>query len=100
MLTEFKDLKAYLRFINVYKYKAHSKVLQEQLGDGGVAIIDQIICSNARKFIGTYESTFTYRIYEEREILGFTRESTFNTLCKFDDDFTDCRQNSVWPIRY
>lgn len=98
--TEFKDLKAYLRAINVYKYKAHSKVLQEQLGDGGVAIIDQIICSNARKFIGTYESTFTYRIYEEREILGFTRESTFNTLCKFDDDFTDCRQNSVWPIRY
>ncbi|CAO1416757.1 unnamed protein product [Diamesa hyperborea] len=97
---EYKDLKAYLRAINVYKYKAHSKVLQEKLGDGGVAIIDQIICSNARKFIGTYESTFTYRIYEEREILGFPRELTFNTLCKHDDDLTDCRQNSVWPIRY
>merc|ERR1719397_1779815 len=37
-----------------------------QFGDGGVAIIDQIICSHARYFIGTRESTFTFRIQECR----------------------------------
>lgn len=52
-----------------------------------------------RYFIGTYESTFTYRIYEEREILGFPQENTFNTFCKFSDDVS-CSRNPTWPIVY
>lgn len=67
--------------------------------DGGVAIVDQIICSHAKAFIGTYESTFTYRIYEEREILGFSKDTTFNTFCKYEDG-KNCEKNSVWPIAY
>lgn len=52
-----------------------------------------------RYFIGTFESTFTYRIYEEREIMGFPIKSTFNTFCK-NEDLSKCEQNSVWPIAY
>lgn len=96
--SEFHDMKAFLRGVNLYKFKAPWE-FQMQIGDGAVAVIDQVICSHARKFIGTFESTFTYRIYEEREILGFPQEMTFNTLCK-RDDFYDCNRNSVWPIRY
>ncbi|EDQ84683.1 uncharacterized protein MONBRDRAFT_12575 [Monosiga brevicollis MX1] len=36
------------------------------LGDGQLAILDQIVCARAHKFIGTPESTFTFRIQEER----------------------------------
>jgi hypothetical protein len=39
--------------------------------DGGIAIIDQLIASHAKYFIGSYESTFSFRIQEEREIMGF-----------------------------
>ena len=35
-----------------------------------------------RYFVGSAESTFSFRIQEEREILGFEAESTFNMLCK------------------
>lgn len=66
--------------------------------DGGVAIIDQIVASHARKFIGTYESTFSYRIQEEREILGFKPETTFNRLC--GDGVETCEQPTQWLIRY
>lgn len=96
--SEFHDLKSLLRSVNLHKFKPPWEY-HVQLGDGGLAIIDQIICSHARKFIGTFESTFTYRIYEEREILGFPQEMTFNTLCK-RDDLADCNKNSVWPIIY
>ncbi|KAG5683956.1 hypothetical protein PVAND_013211 [Polypedilum vanderplanki] len=96
--SEFHDMRAFLRGVNLHKFKPPWE-FQMQLGDGAVAIIDQIICSHARKFIGTFESTFTYRIYEEREILGFQQNMTFNTLCK-RDDLIDCNRNSVWPIRY
>lgn len=53
---------------------------------------------NRRYFMGTFESTFTYRIYEEREILGFPSETTFNTLCKSSQETDECSKNSVWPI--
>ena len=49
--------------------------------DGGLAILDQIICSHASYFIGTKESTFTFRIQEEREILGVPPGDTFDMLC-------------------
>lgn len=83
----------------LYRYKPESVEQKNRIKDGGMAIIDQIICSHARHFIGTYESTFTYRIYEEREIMGFPKNSTFNTFCKNDDaSGEDCEKNSVWPI--
>ena len=34
-----------------------------------------------RFFIGSLESTFSFRIQEEREILGFPVEQTFSILC-------------------
>ncbi|KAK7939644.1 hypothetical protein WMY93_002970 [Mugilogobius chulae] len=49
--------------------------------DGGVAIIDQWICAHARFFIGTSVSTFSFRIHEEREILGFDPKMTYNRFC-------------------
>uniref|UniRef100_A0A8D8JPF0 GDP-fucose protein O-fucosyltransferase 2 n=1 Tax=Culex pipiens TaxID=7175 RepID=A0A8D8JPF0_CULPI len=96
---EFNDLKNYLRRFKVVRFTPESRAQMDQLKDGGVAIIDQIICSQARYFIGTYESTFTYRIYEEREILGFPRDLTFNTFCKHEEA-TNCEKNAVWPIQY
>ena len=47
-----------------------------------------------RFFIGTSESTFTFRIQEDREILGFPVDSTFNTLCGKDK----CSKGSRWEI--
>ncbi|KAK9512059.1 hypothetical protein O3M35_000569 [Rhynocoris fuscipes] len=64
--------------------------------DGGVAIIEQIICSYARYFIGSHESTFSFRIQEEREILGFPESTTFNRLCGTNND---CVQPSKWRIQ-
>lgn len=85
----------------VFRYKPESAEQKHQIKDGGIAIVDQIICSHAQYFIGTYESTFTYRIYEEREILGFNKNSTFNTFCKSDDESDGkCQKNSVWMIVY
>lgn len=96
---EYKDLKSYLRRAKLYRFTADTFVERNALKDGGIAIVDQIICSHARYFMGSQESTFTYRIYEEREILGFPKDATFNTLCK-NEDGSDCEKNSVWPIVY
>lgn len=97
---EFKDLKSYLPHNKVKRFKPATHKEQLELRDGGIAIVDQIVCSHARYFIGTYESTFTYRIYEEREILGFPQVTTFNTFCKYNDAQEECSRNSVWPIVY
>lgn len=117
IFTEFQNLKSYLGRMRIYRFRPESFQQKAQIMDGGIAIIDQIICSHAkygsspkhfiknncwnfcfcRHFIGTYESTFTYRIYEEREILGFPKDATFNTFCK-NDDLSNCEKNSVWPI--
>ncbi|XP_037768267.1 GDP-fucose protein O-fucosyltransferase 2 isoform X2 [Chelonia mydas] len=51
--------------------------------DGGIAIIDQWICAHARYFTGTSVSTFSFRIHEEREILGFDPQTTYNRFCAF-----------------
>ncbi|KAK9890965.1 hypothetical protein WA026_013303 [Henosepilachna vigintioctopunctata] len=78
------------RFIPEKRFVDHYK-------DGGTAIVDQMICSHARFFIGTAESTFTFRIFEDREILGFPSENTFNVLCV---DESNCKKPSVWKIVY
>ena len=66
---------------------------------GEAAIIDQIVCSHARHFIGSYESTFSFRIQEEREILGLPVQSTFNRLCG-DDEGDNCEQPTRWRVVY
>ena len=66
--------------------------------DGGVAILDQIICSYAKYFMGSYESTFSFRIQEEREIMGFPVETTFDMLCKTGE--FNCEKGSKWKIVY
>ncbi|XP_037935350.1 GDP-fucose protein O-fucosyltransferase 2 [Teleopsis dalmanni] len=96
---EMQNLKSYLQRVRPVRYSTDSLEQKSMLKDGGIAIIDQIICSHAAYFIGTYESTFTYRIYEEREIMGFPKMNTFNTFCK-SEDLSDCSKNSVWPIVY
>lgn len=45
---EFHDLKTYLRNYHVYKFTPSSNEEREQLKPGGIAIVDQIICSYAR----------------------------------------------------
>ncbi|GAB1607368.1 GDP-fucose protein O-fucosyltransferase 2-like [Argonauta hians] len=82
----------------VYNFAPSKEILAKYM-DGGVAIIDQWICAHARYFIGTHLSTFSFRIQEEREILGFKTITTFNRLCK-EEEGTDCEQPSKWTIVY
>uniref|UniRef100_A0AAZ3QIX7 GDP-fucose protein O-fucosyltransferase 2 n=1 Tax=Oncorhynchus tshawytscha TaxID=74940 RepID=A0AAZ3QIX7_ONCTS len=70
----------------------------ELLKDGGVAIVDQWICAHARYFIGTSVSTFSFRIHEEREILGFDPKTTYNRFC--GDSEKECEQPTHWKIVY
>ncbi|KAL0275181.1 UNVERIFIED_CONTAM: hypothetical protein PYX00_003123 [Menopon gallinae] len=58
-----------------------SEEVRAKWKDGGIAIIEQIICSNARYFIGTHESTYSFTIREEREIMGFEPKTTFQRFC-------------------
>lgn len=76
-------------------YLEKNSANKKKYKDGGLAIIDQIICSHARYFIGSYESTFSFRIQEEREILGFPVESTFNRFC---GSLKKCSQPTKWLI--
>ncbi|BES97094.1 O-fucosyltransferase 2 [Nesidiocoris tenuis] len=87
-------LKLLLTGYTVVTYEPTSAELNS-FKDGGVAIIDQIICSQARYFIGSHESTFSFRIQEEREIRGFPVEHTFNRFCGLNEK---CEQPSKWEI--
>nr|KAF6379904.1 protein O-fucosyltransferase 2 [Myotis myotis] len=66
--------------------------------DGGVAIIDQWVCAHARFFIGTSVSTFSFRIHEEREILGLDPKTTYNRFC--GDLERACEQPTHWKVVY
>lgn len=95
---EFEEFKSYLKEVaTVVRYVPSKKILETHR-DGGIAIIDQWICSHARYFIGTFESTFSFRIQEEREILGFPPETTFNRLC--GDQQKSCEQPARWTVVY
>ncbi|CDW60569.1 O-FucT domain containing protein [Trichuris trichiura] len=59
--------------------------------DGGISIVDQWICAHARS-----ESTFTLRIYDDREILGFHSSTTFNSFCGTGQQ--DCEQPAQWKL--
>lgn len=51
-----------------------------------------------RYFIGTSVSTFSFRIHEEREILGFDPKTTYNRFC--GDEESTCEQPTHWKIVY
>ncbi|XP_046479920.1 GDP-fucose protein O-fucosyltransferase 2 isoform X1 [Neodiprion pinetum] len=91
--NEYNELKSLLNMYAVTRYTPSDSV-KKLYKDGGVAIIDQIICSKARYFIGTHESTFTFRIQEDREIMGFPSKMTFNELCGIEK----CKSRSSWKI--
>lgn len=91
---EFKKLEYYLEDFKVVKYIPTERE-RNKFKDGGIAIIDQIICSHARYFIGTHESTFSFRIQEEREIIGFPINMTFNRLCGNEKK---CVNSGKWEI--
>ncbi|XP_064470972.1 GDP-fucose protein O-fucosyltransferase 2-like [Ornithodoros turicata] len=90
---EFEDLQSLIPC--AVKYRAPEG---QRLKDGSLAIIDQWIAAHARYFVGSYESTFSFRIQEEREILGFHPDTTFNRLCGNKDDM--CSQPTRWMITY
>ena len=92
---ELKVLRDNTPGIRVSRYQPSEADLREHR-DGGVAIIDQIVCSHARYFIGTRESTFTFRIQEEREMMGFSEDETFDMLCR--DGETKCEGGTQWKI--
>ena len=86
-ISEIDYLKNKLSFV---KYDAPKQILQKY-GDGGVAIIEQWICAHANYFVGTCWSTFSFSILEERDILGFHGNQTFNCLCG-DKELGKCEQ--------
>lgn len=94
---ELKVLEEQLIDLNyeVYTYVPSENEIVNEFKEGGVAIIDQIICSRAALFIGTHDSTFTFRIQEEREIMGFDSNTTFNRLCP---DSGPCEKPAKWTI--
>lgn len=95
---EYETFKAQFKKAEVHRFVPTHEI-HEQFKDGGVAIIDQWIAAHARVFIGTYVSTFTGRIHEEREIMGFDPETTFNRLCGDGED-KECEQPTKWKIVY
>ena len=96
---EFLELKKLLAGLDIEAFRfTPTEETHRMYMDGGVAIIDQSICSHARYFMGSYESTFTFRIQEEREILGFPVKKTFEMLCA--DGKFDCEKGSIWKIVY
>ncbi|KRY57886.1 GDP-fucose protein O-fucosyltransferase 2 [Trichinella britovi] len=96
--TEVDELKAFLNETAVIKrFKPTDAQLQKFL-DGGVATIEQWICAHAKYFIGTAESTFSFRIQEDREILGFSHNTTFNCLCP--DHNLNCEQPAKWYMKH
>lgn len=82
----------------ILTYRPNEKILENIL-DGGKAIVDQWICAHARYFLGSYESTFSFRIQEDREIFGFQSDQTFNRLCG-DREGLSCEKPNVWSIVY
>jgi len=100
-LDEIQELKSDLGDYEMVFYKPTDLAELYEFKDGGVAIIDQLVCAHARYFVGTYESTFSLRIQEEREILGFDPETTFNILCAENNSEKKKQCKSTrWLVKY
>lgn len=51
--------------------------------------------------VGTAESTFSFRIREDRQFMGFSQNSTYNNLCGPEVDENDphsCDKPSFWRL--
>ncbi|XP_055327837.1 GDP-fucose protein O-fucosyltransferase 2-like isoform X2 [Paramacrobiotus metropolitanus] len=94
---EVRELKQNLPGITVWTYNPSQQLLST-IKEGGAAIVEQWICAHARFFIGSHESTFSFRIQEEREILGFDPATTFNRFCKTFE--SSCEQPAKWRVIY
>ncbi|KAK2173863.1 hypothetical protein NP493_845g01010 [Ridgeia piscesae] len=94
---ELDELRRELKGVTVTRFERTKEALNEYK-DGGIAIIEQWICAHARYFMGTAYSTFSFRLHEEREILGFSPESTYNCFCGTGKD--TCDQPSKWITKY
>eukprot|EP00092_Neocalanus_flemingeri_P039386 GFUD01042883.1.p1 GENE.GFUD01042883.1~~GFUD01042883.1.p1 ORF type:complete len:431 (+),score=142.76 GFUD01042883.1:39-1331(+) len=94
---EFSELSKNAKGVKVVRFEPTEEEL-ELFKDGGVAIIDQSICSHAKYFIGSKESTFTFRIQEEREIMGFELKDTFDMLC--GEGKETCEKGTQWKIEW
>ena len=87
---------------NVYNYMRDAdKNVLSNWSPGQIAMIDQWICVNSELFIGSMDSTFTFRIQEERQKYHYPPSKTFNALCPRCDQrimLKLCRQNELWNI--
>lgn len=95
----FSDKKALEKMVKGLVWYTPTDTELRNYGDGGVAIIDQWISAHGRYFIGTTYSTFSFRIREDRQFLGFSKESTFNDLCGPENNEHDphsCKKPAYW----
>jgi len=96
---EVQELQSYFT-AKVVRFPRPKDVIKK-FKDGGVAIIDQWIVSHARYFIGTCLSTFSFRIHEERDILGFNPDTTYNCICgKQSPSEERCSQPTRWRVKF
>jgi len=93
---EWQDFERGLKHLKVVRF-VPTKAELKKFGDGGVAIIDQAVCRQARYFIGTKDSTFSFRIQEEREVRGFPLADTFDMLCPQQGE---CERGTEWKIEW
>lgn len=96
-----KKIRSLLEMLQLQRVFVATDAVEEEvelLKDGGLAVIDQWICAHARYFIGTSVSTFSFRIHEEREILGFDPKTTYNRFC--GEKEKNCEQPTHWKIVY
>ncbi|KAK4474179.1 hypothetical protein MN116_002655 [Schistosoma mekongi] len=107
---ELESLKSLLYPFQVFHYEPNESEWLSY-GPGGSALIDQWICAHARYFIGTSSSTFTFRIVEERSIMGFLKNTTLNNLCPngpihlykpnhYNIQSSTCESLTEWPVIY
>nr|AEW22975.1 protein O-fucosyltransferase B [Schistosoma mansoni] len=107
---ELENLKSLLYPLQIFHFEP-TEFEWISYGPGGSAIIDQWICAHARYFIGTSSSTFTFRIIEERSIMGFLSNTTLNNLCPngpihlyqpyhYYTDSSTCQSLTEWPVIY
>lgn len=54
----------------------------------------------SRYFLGTCSSTFSFRIHEERDILGFDGKTTHNCICKKGTPDDRCEKPGSWRVKF
>jgi len=95
---EVKELQSHFE-AKIYRISRTKKDV-EMYRDGGIAIMDQWIAAHGRYFIGTCSSTFSFRIYEERDILGFDPKTTYNCICGQQAPKDRCEQPGGWRVKF